>query len=119
MLSSLHWDLGFNPFNYVTFLLLCCDFICFIYFNHKIVVNFDFNFHYLRINKNIIKIIIIIIIIIIIMIIIIIIITIIIKIIIRIIMITIIIALVGNPFRDGVSIKILVWRHVKPNPHLL
>ena len=94
MLSSLHWDIGFNPFNYVTFLLLCCDFICFIYFNHKIVVNFDFNFHYLRINKNIIKIIIII-------------------------MITIIIALVGNPFRDGVSIKILVWRHLKPNPQLL
>ena len=98
MLSSLHWDLGFNPFNYVTFLLLCCDFICFIYFNYKIVVNFDFNFHYLRISKNIIKIIIIIIIII---------------------MITVIIALVGNPFRDGVSIKILVWRHVKPNPQLL
>ena len=114
MLSSLHWDLGFNPFNYVTFLLLCCDFICFIYFNYKIVVNFDFNFHYLRINKNIIKIIIIIIMIIIIIKIIII--TIIIKIII---MITIIIALGGNPFRDGVSIKILVWRHLKPNPQLL
>ena len=112
MLSSLHWDLGFNPFNYVTFLLLCCDFICFIYFNYKIVVNFDFNFHYLRINKNIIKIIIIIMIIIIII-------TIIIKIIRIIIMITIIIALVDNPFRDGVSIKILVWRHLKPNPQLL
>ena len=28
-------------------------------------------------------------------------------------------ALVGNPSRDGVSIKILVWRHLKPNPHLL
>ena len=27
-------------------------------------------------------------------------------------------ALVGNPSRDGVSIKILVWRHVKPNPQL-
>ena len=25
-------------------------------------------------------------------------------------------ALVGNPSRDGVSIKILVWRHLKPNP---
>ena len=54
MLSSLHWDLGFNPFNYVTFLLLCCDFICFIYFNYKIVVNFDFNFYYWRINKDVI-----------------------------------------------------------------
>ena len=28
-------------------------------------------------------------------------------------------ALVGNPSRDGVSIKILVWSHVKPNPQLL
>ena len=28
-------------------------------------------------------------------------------------------ALVGNPFRDGVSIKILVQRHLKPNPQLL
>ena len=28
-------------------------------------------------------------------------------------------ALVGNPSRDGVSIKILVWRHLKPNPQLL
>ena len=27
--------------------------------------------------------------------------------------------LVGNPSRDGVSIKILVWRHLKPNPQLL
>ena len=27
-------------------------------------------------------------------------------------------ALVGNPSRDGVSIKILVWRHLKPNPQL-
>ena len=25
----------------------------------------------------------------------------------------------GNPSRDGVSIKTLVWRHVKPNPQLL
>ena len=25
-------------------------------------------------------------------------------------------ALVANPSRDGVSIKILVWRHLKPNP---
>ena len=25
----------------------------------------------------------------------------------------------GNPSRDGVSIKALVWRHVKPNPQLL
>ena len=28
-------------------------------------------------------------------------------------------ALVGNPSRDGVSIKTLVWRHLKPNPQLL
>ena len=28
-------------------------------------------------------------------------------------------AFVGNPSRDGVSIKILVWRKLKPNPHLL
>ena len=28
-------------------------------------------------------------------------------------------ALVDNPSRDGVSIKILVWRHLKPNPQLL
>ena len=28
-------------------------------------------------------------------------------------------ALVGNPSRDGVSIKILVRRHGKPNPQLL
>ena len=28
-------------------------------------------------------------------------------------------ALAGNPSRDGVSIKILVWRHLKPNPQLL
>ena len=28
-------------------------------------------------------------------------------------------ALVGNPSRDGVLIKILVWRHLKPNPQLL
>ena len=28
-------------------------------------------------------------------------------------------ALVGNPSRDGVSIEILVWRHLKPNPQLL
>ena len=27
--------------------------------------------------------------------------------------------LVGNPSRDGVSIKTLVWRHLKPSPHLL
>ena len=27
--------------------------------------------------------------------------------------------LVGNPSRDGVSIKILVRRHLKPNPQLL
>ena len=27
-------------------------------------------------------------------------------------------ALVGNPSRDGVSIKILVWRHLKSNPQL-
>ena len=25
-------------------------------------------------------------------------------------------ALVGNPSRDGVSIKMLVWRHLKPKP---
>ena len=28
-------------------------------------------------------------------------------------------ALVGNPSRDGASIKILVWRCLKPNPQLL
>ena len=28
-------------------------------------------------------------------------------------------ALVNNPSRHGVSIKILVWRHLKPNPQLL
>ena len=28
-------------------------------------------------------------------------------------------ALVDNPSRDGVSIKILVWRYLKPNPQLL
>ena len=28
-------------------------------------------------------------------------------------------ALVGNPSRDGVSIKILLWRHLKLNPQLL
>ena len=28
-------------------------------------------------------------------------------------------ALVGSPSRDGVSIKILVWRHLKPNLQLL
>ena len=28
-------------------------------------------------------------------------------------------ALVGNPSRDGVSIKILVWRHLEPKPQLL
>ena len=28
-------------------------------------------------------------------------------------------ALVGNLSRDGVSIKILVWRHLKSNPQLL
>ena len=28
-------------------------------------------------------------------------------------------ALVGNPSRDGVSIKILVWRHLKTIPQLL
>ena len=28
-------------------------------------------------------------------------------------------SLVDNPSRDGVSIKILVWRHLKPNPQLL
>ena len=28
-------------------------------------------------------------------------------------------ALVDNPIRDGVSTKILVWRHLKPNPQLL
>ena len=28
-------------------------------------------------------------------------------------------ALVGNPSRDGVSTKILVWRHLKPNTQLL
>ena len=27
--------------------------------------------------------------------------------------------LVGNPSREGVSIKILVWTHLKPNPQLL
>ena len=25
----------------------------------------------------------------------------------------------GNPSGDGVSMKILVWRHLKPNPQLL
>ena len=33
---------------------LCCGFICFICFNCKIVVNFDFNCYYPRINKEII-----------------------------------------------------------------
>ena len=28
-------------------------------------------------------------------------------------------AFVGNPSRDGASIKILVWRHLKPNAQLL
>ena len=28
-------------------------------------------------------------------------------------------ALVGSPSRDGVSIKILVWRHLKLDPQLL
>ena len=28
-------------------------------------------------------------------------------------------ALGGNPSRDRVSIEILVWRHLKPNPQLL
>ena len=28
-------------------------------------------------------------------------------------------AFAGNPSRDGVLIKILVWRHLKPNPQLL
>ena len=28
-------------------------------------------------------------------------------------------SLIGTPSRDGVSIKILVWRHLKPNPQLL
>ena len=28
-------------------------------------------------------------------------------------------ALVENPSKDGVSIKILVWRHLKPNSQLL
>ena len=28
-------------------------------------------------------------------------------------------ALVGHPSRDGVSMKILVWRHLKPSPQLL
>ena len=28
-------------------------------------------------------------------------------------------AVVGNPSRDGVSIKILVWSHLKTNPQLL
>ena len=28
-------------------------------------------------------------------------------------------ALLGNPSRDGDSIKILVWRHLKPNAQLL
>ena len=27
--------------------------------------------------------------------------------------------LVGNPSRDGASIKTLVWSHLKPNPQLL
>ena len=27
-------------------------FTCFIYFKRKIAVNFDFNFYYLRINKD-------------------------------------------------------------------
>ena len=27
-------------------------------------------------------------------------------------------ALAGNPYRDGVSIKILVWSHLKPSPQL-
>ena len=27
-------------------------------------------------------------------------------------------ALVDNPSRDGVSMKILMWRHLKPNPQL-
>ena len=27
-------------------------------------------------------------------------------------------ALVSNPSRDGVSMKILMWRHLKPNPQL-
>ena len=28
-------------------------------------------------------------------------------------------AFVGNPSRDGVSINLLVWRNLKPNPQLL
>ena len=54
MLSSFDYDLGFDRFNYVTVLLSCCGFIFFInIFSLHIVVNFDFDFYYPRINKNI------------------------------------------------------------------
>ena len=33
---------------------LCYGFICYIYFNHKVAVNVDFNFYYPIVNKDII-----------------------------------------------------------------
>ena len=70
MLSSFDYDLGFDSFNHVTVLLLCCGFVLFIIiiiiiyfytyiyiyvFSRHIVVNFDYNFYYPRINKYINK----------------------------------------------------------------
>ena len=50
MLSSFDYDLGFDPFNYVTVLLLCCGFIfLYMYFN---CILFDFDFYYPRVNKD-------------------------------------------------------------------
>ena len=63
MLRSLNYDIGFDLFNYTTVLLYVVVFFCFIYLYYKVIANFDFDFYYPRINKNIIIIIIIIIII--------------------------------------------------------
>ena len=51
MVSSFDWDLGFDPFNYVTVLLyvVVLFVLCIL---TAYCCNFDFNFYYPRINKD-------------------------------------------------------------------
>ena len=52
MLSSFDYDLGFDPFNYVTVYFMLWFYLFDIFCLH-IVVNFDFTCYYPRINKDI------------------------------------------------------------------
>ena len=51
MLSSFDYDLGFDPFNYVTVLLYVVVLFV-LYILTAYCCNFDFNFYYPRINKD-------------------------------------------------------------------